>query len=124
VLFDTEMGQGIESCFKTVQEMEGEERPHCSCDATNVFQRWRFLNIVILTLLFFDFADIGIRLITKHFFAMFIYSCCYVEVYICVRIICHLSIFELNLFGWASIYKNRHTSSKNTSFHPPNPFFT
>lgn len=48
VLFDTEMGQGIESCFKTVQEMEGEERPHCSCDATNVFQRWRFLNIVIL----------------------------------------------------------------------------
>jgi hypothetical protein len=60
MLFYTAMGEGIESCFKTVQEMEGEERPHCTCYATKVFQWWNFLNIVILTVIFY-FVDIGIQ---------------------------------------------------------------
>lgn len=33
---DPAMGKSTESCLKTVQEMEGEERPHCPCDATQI----------------------------------------------------------------------------------------
>ncbi|KAG5074158.1 hypothetical protein JHK84_055389 [Glycine max] len=43
-----------ESCLKTVQEMEGEERPHCPCDATQImiFLKKKIFVVLVLLLLF------------------------------------------------------------------------